>query len=876
MSAKPNKKARFLVMMLAMALIAVASARVEAQSYDASNVARMSQVVDEAYVLGKDDLDWSYVEPNLTLEKGDLLRTNESGMAEIHFDSTLVLRIGEDSRAAIVEMGDEKVIGVENGRVYLRATKGPDTGQDFFVTFPSGQLFTVGPTLARIDVHETGAAELRVVRGEIGLVTKPDGARSIPAGGSVSLDPEGKSIQGAVLVGKDDAFDYWSEQRDIALSTATRPEQIPKGVVGAEDMDEFGDWVYSDTYKTEVWKPYVVEEWRPYSNGRWTHSSSSGWTWVPVEPWGYTTHHYGSWNYDAHYGWIWVPGATWHPARVSWVEYESYVGWVPVGHYGYPVVTTYPYYVSTSYVHHPDLFTFTFVLSDHFYYHHNHHGHHRHGHHGGHHGHHNGHHGGHHGDGDGHHGGGDGHHGGGGGEHGGHHGGGDGDGHNNGGGGIGEGENNNRLQRWEGGTDGKAGNRYTEAERKEWRKHIVDGDKVEVTKLKDAKLRFASNADNLNLAKSRQKGVTALQKVDHEKIVDVAGRPELKKKVARLNSNPRRTEKIRTTAASKGLPKKVGRDKAKNFDFRGSDLKIDKGRAKNAVARKDVGKISPKAAKRSVKGTSRRYRTPEAAKRSAEGASRRYRTPAEINRQQSIERVKQARKSSPAGQIKTPSVRRITITDNDLKQTAMRFKRERDGGNIAGRKAPQVAEQKSKRWSSEIRDTRQGPARERLSKRSGTDNRQAMGAKPQALRERSSTQRKTSDSARTGKYDRFSSRENQRARPSRSSQSVKSSSQTKAYPSYRREAATPQFQRPGRRSYGEAARSRSFDRSNRMRSTQQMSRPTGPTRGMSQPQINSPQPSRGGARSISGRSGGGSHAGNRSMRGIGRSRAHRR
>ena len=170
----------------------------------------------------------------------------------------------------------------------------------------------------------------------------------------------------------------------------------------------------------------------------------------------------------------------------------------------------------------------------------------------------------------------------------------------------------------------------------------------------------------------------------------------------------------------------------------------------------------------------------------------------------------------------------------------------------------------------------QGRARETLNKWLGAD-RQTMESTSRALRERDSTQKMTSDPARSSKYERFNSRENQRERPSRSPQSVKKSPRNSESPSYRKEAVTPQVQSPRTRSYGEAARSRSIDRSNSMRSAQpQMSRPTIPQRNISQPAMSSPLPSRGGDRSFSSRSGGGSSAGNRSMRAVARSRANRR
>ena len=65
--------------------------------------------------------------------------------------------------------------------------------------------------------------------------------------------------------------------------------------------------------------------------------------WIPTEPFGYVTHHYGNWVY-ARNTWYWAPpvvsvrvglpflniGFFWCPGRVSWIHSGAYVGWVPL------------------------------------------------------------------------------------------------------------------------------------------------------------------------------------------------------------------------------------------------------------------------------------------------------------------------------------------------------------------------------------------------------------------------------------------------------------------------------------------------------------------------------------------------------------------
>ena len=348
-----------------------------ASAYDAPDVARLSRIVDETFMLGKDDVEWSYAEPNLVVEKGDLLQTNETGMAEIQFDGGLGLRIGEGSRVAFVEMGEEKVVGIDSGRAFLRLTRELSGNETFVLTFPSGRLSAMDRVMARLDVLEDGGAELRVIRGEIELATESGAARTITAGKSASVTLSGYIKVKPLRIARRDDFDAWNERLDIAMSTYRRPEYIEEEIVGSEDLKDYGEWVYSDNYGMHAWRPYVVEEWKPYSYGRWSYGSYYGWTWIPEEPWGYVTHHYGSWDYNPHYGWIWIPGYEWRPAHVHFVAYDDYIGWVPLGYYGYPVITTYPYYVIDPYIDFVDSVTFTFVITHHFHHRHDRHGHHR-------------------------------------------------------------------------------------------------------------------------------------------------------------------------------------------------------------------------------------------------------------------------------------------------------------------------------------------------------------------------------------------------------------------------------------------------------------------------------------------------------------------
>ncbi|HWC64937.1 MAG TPA: DUF6600 domain-containing protein, partial [Thermoanaerobaculia bacterium] len=119
------------------------------------------------------------------------------------------------------------------------------------------------------------------------------------------------------------------------------------GVVGAEDLDEYGQWSDIPQYG-HVWSPTRVEVgWQPYRAGRWGWQDPWGWTWIADEPWGWAPYHYGRWiNHSSR--WFWVPVApglafaTYSPALVAFVGGGpgwsasfsigggGYMGWFPL------------------------------------------------------------------------------------------------------------------------------------------------------------------------------------------------------------------------------------------------------------------------------------------------------------------------------------------------------------------------------------------------------------------------------------------------------------------------------------------------------------------------------------------------------------------
>ena len=115
-------------------------------------------------------------------------------------------------------------------------------------------------------------------------------------------------------------------------------------------LERHGRWqrVYYDGAYYYFWRPvHLTVGWAPFTVGRWTAWYGEH-TWIPYEPFGYVTHHYGSWVLVNGF-WYWAPptarirahpgpplldiGFTWYPGRVAWIHSGVHIGWVPLAPY---------------------------------------------------------------------------------------------------------------------------------------------------------------------------------------------------------------------------------------------------------------------------------------------------------------------------------------------------------------------------------------------------------------------------------------------------------------------------------------------------------------------------------------------------------------
>ena len=301
-------------------------------------IARVSLINGDVSTRRGDTGDWVASALNQPVMGEDRLVTGPRSRAEIQFDSSNMVRLGDDTEVRMGSLEQRRyLVMVPRGTVTYRILR--DLDADVEISTPSIAVRPTRGGIYRVSVTADGTTEITVRSGEVEVLS-PKGAQRLQSGqtmlvrGEVS-DPEFQTV-GALRM---DEFDRWNENRDKELLRSRSYSYVSKDIYGAEELDSTGRWVNSDEYGT-VWSPRVDSDWAPYRNGRWVWADYYGWTWVSSDSFGWAPYHYGRWYSDSRYGWCWYPGARserhfWRPALVAFFGFGSWgnIGWVPLAPY---------------------------------------------------------------------------------------------------------------------------------------------------------------------------------------------------------------------------------------------------------------------------------------------------------------------------------------------------------------------------------------------------------------------------------------------------------------------------------------------------------------------------------------------------------------
>lgn len=302
--------------------------------------------------------EWTELPKNRPLVEGDRLWTDAGARAELQL-GTATLHVNSETQVGISDLDQRAAqFMIQQGTVNVRVRE-VAAGENVEVDTPNLAFRALQPGNFRIDVAPQGQ-QTRVVVHSGTAVIYGEGGENIHLGAGQQATFAGRYLaQVASPAFIPDDFARWSFERNAAEDQAIATRYVPRGVVGATELDRYGTWNQDPNYGT-VWYPTVtVANWAPYRYGHWSWIAPWGWTWIDDAPWGFAPFHYGRWTMIGP-RWAWVPGPlparpVYSPALVVFlgggaelaVGAGPAVGWYPLA----PGEAWWPWYrASTRYV----------------------------------------------------------------------------------------------------------------------------------------------------------------------------------------------------------------------------------------------------------------------------------------------------------------------------------------------------------------------------------------------------------------------------------------------------------------------------------------------------------------------------------------------
>src|SRR2546426_10657043 len=290
--------------------------------------------------------DWVATVKDAPFGMHDALYTDPQARAELILPNGLWVRIGASTQLQLIALtSDASEIDVASG-----VTRFYNTSADGVVkaTTPFGAVLAEPDATFDLYVGDQ-SMEVLALKGDIAFIHQATNARYdvIPGSSSILANAtEVASGDGTV----DTAWDDWNAGRDRlwaqrAQAQGASVRHLPPQIQDdAYALEENGRWerVSYEGEAHDFWRPTTVAAtWQPFTVGRWTDWYEDQ-TWVPDEPFGYVTHHYGNWVV-VNGLWYWAPpvatvalatgpllGFAWYPGRVAWIHSAADIGWVPL------------------------------------------------------------------------------------------------------------------------------------------------------------------------------------------------------------------------------------------------------------------------------------------------------------------------------------------------------------------------------------------------------------------------------------------------------------------------------------------------------------------------------------------------------------------
>ncbi len=286
-------------------------------------VARVSVVQGDVDIQRADSGDSYAAAVNAPLSAGDYVTTHEDAYGEIEFDHGTAIRIAPGTQLRFTQLAvDKHELQLAAGTVDLRLFRG--LGAHPAVQTPGATIVPDGDGSVRITVTDDGTTEVTSRIGSADVQTT-NGTQTLDAGSTLLVvgNAGDARFQNADTIAED-GFDTFNRKRDAYAERSNDWAYVDAGIVGADDLDSYGEWSDVPGYG-RAWQPADEPDgWAPYHTGQWVWQPYYGWSWVDTAPWGYAPYHYGRWFY-ANDAWYWSPGV----AVEGPIGYAAPVAYVP-------------------------------------------------------------------------------------------------------------------------------------------------------------------------------------------------------------------------------------------------------------------------------------------------------------------------------------------------------------------------------------------------------------------------------------------------------------------------------------------------------------------------------------------------------------------
>jgi hypothetical protein len=299
------------------AQISDATAQNSSQADPPSRVARISFAKGNVSLEPAGVDTFAQAEINYPLTAGDRVYADLDALAELE-TAGLSVRLANGADVTLSSLSDQVAqLGLAQGSIHVvtRDLSAPDgTRATVEIDTPNGTILVQSPGDFRVDSYpQDDSTVVTVTSGQV-QVEAANLTQVLGANQSFRLAGAAPVTAQFVALLDPDPLDRFDQDREslVQASLNADDQYVSPGTIGAEDLDQYGDWNQSSDYGA-IWYPRVVTVgWVPYHNGHWCWVAPWGWTWVEYEPWGFAPFHYGRWT-NLNGRWGWIPGP---PPRV--------------------------------------------------------------------------------------------------------------------------------------------------------------------------------------------------------------------------------------------------------------------------------------------------------------------------------------------------------------------------------------------------------------------------------------------------------------------------------------------------------------------------------------------------------------------------------